>query len=631
MRTIRIATVSKRIALLLAGALLLGAADTSGTSGAAGLQDGTTSTTIPISGKPTAVEVYHAENKLYVAETLGGRLLVYDGSTHQLLKTVTISGIVLEDNLVVNETYGRVYAGSREWEGSEFGTGDGLVYVIDAATDTVVKTLNPVPPLWTSRYVTAHDETRDRVYIGGYGLLYIDAHTDTLITLPSPVGEMDPGFFEADEMAIDESRNLLYVVQTGIADYHTLWILNLNMMNWTSIDFESLGALYPQHVAVSQAENKVFVKTVGVPGQAEPGLCVLDRGVGTHTFIGNDDYGRMIVNESSGRLYTGVEVGQHMAVVDVSTHALAHIPLAGGSTAVGVRYATDHAFVTGPRGLTIVDGASRTHRTVGYPHNPQPGILVQDVAVNQQTGWVFAIPDDDLPVVLAVQDPPAGPLIEPTATPTVTRTGTASPTPTPSPTATVARTATPTSTSSPWATPTPTRTSTATITHYLYLPLLLRTHAAVTPTATRPTATPTITTTAATPTPTATRGPGATPLDGHWTGTTNRGHPVSFDVSNSGQQWGSLSLTTDYSVSAPPCGSASGTVRSTAPGPGAITGGHMSDSGGGFSMSGDFSSPSAASGSYHYINYPVVLRVPWPPYVCTGYFTQLGTWSASAP
>jgi hypothetical protein len=433
-------------------------------------------------------------------------------------------------------------------------------------------------------------------------------------------------------MAVDESRNLLYVVQTGIAGYHTLWILNLNTMTWSAIDFETLGALYPQHVAVSQTENKVFVKTIGVPGQAAPGLCVLDRGTGTDTFIGDDDYGQLVVNEARGRLYTGVEVGEHMAIVDVASDALAHIPLAGGSTAVGVRRVTDHAFVAGPDGVTVVDGASRTFRTFAYAHQPEAGILVQDVAVNQLTGWVFAIPDDDLPLVLAVQDPPAGPVIEPTPvptdTPTGTPTGTPSPTPTPSPTTAASATATPTRTSTPWATATPTRTSTATPTrrHHVYLPLLLRAEAVVTPTSTL---TPTATRTTATPT--ATRGPGVTPLDGHWTGTTSRGHAVSFDVSHSGQQWSSFSLATDYSVSAPPCGAVSGTLQSSADGPGTITGGHMSHSSGGFSMSGDFSSSTAAAGSYLYLNYTIVVTAPYPPYVCTAAFTQSGTWSASAP
>jgi len=35
---------------------------------------------------------------------------------------------------------------------------------------------------------------------------------------------------------------------------------------------------------------------------------------------------------------------------------------------------------------------------------------VQDVAVNQDTGWVYAIPDARLPYITVILDPPAGPL-----------------------------------------------------------------------------------------------------------------------------------------------------------------------------------------------------------------------------
>jgi len=367
--------------------------------------------TLPIpGGKPTAVEVYHAGNKFYVAESLGGNLLVFDGTTPQITTTIPISGIVLEDNLVINETYGRAYAGSRIWDGSEFGTGSGLIYVVSTVTDTVLTTINPVPYLLTTLYVTAHDETRDRVYVGGYGLFYIDVATNAItpITLPSLTG----GLFMANEMAVNEVTNEVYIVQMYYG-YHRLWMLDADTWTWSWVDFPSLGAYYPQHVSVSEAQNKVFVKLIGVPGQAEPGLFALDRDDGSHAFMGNDDYGKMIVNEASGRLFTGIEVGQNIAIVEVATNSLAHVPmddLYGGAPVVNVRQGTDHAFIADQEFVVIVDGASRTSLKIPVPNNPTGGILVQDVAVNQNTGWVYVIPDDDLPFVVALQDPAAGPL-----------------------------------------------------------------------------------------------------------------------------------------------------------------------------------------------------------------------------
>jgi len=368
--------------------------------------------TLPITaGKPTAIEAYQAGNKFYVAESLGGKLLVFDGNTHELTKSISISGIVLGSNLVVNETYGRAYAASRIWDGSEFGNGSGLIYVVSTVSDTILTTINPIPPLGTSRYVMAHDEARDRVYVSAYGLIYIDVATNAVHPVALPVGE--PFFFLINEMTVNEITNEVYLVQTGDYGYHRLWILDADAWTWSWVDFVPLGAYYPQHVAVSETENKVFVKLIGIPGQPEPGIYVQDRDNGSYAFIGNDDYGEMVVNELSGRLFSGVEVGQNAAVIDVTTNALFNVPLHalyGGAVAVNVRQSTDHAFVADQEYVALIDGANRSTRLFPMANTPTGGILVQDVAVNQSTGWVYVIPDDDWPFIAAVRDPPAGPL-----------------------------------------------------------------------------------------------------------------------------------------------------------------------------------------------------------------------------
>ncbi len=107
----------------------------------------------------------------------------------------------------------------------------------------------------------------------------------------------------------------------------------------------------------------------------------------------------------------------------------------------------------------------------------------------------------------------------------------------------------------------------------------------------------------------------AVPLAGHWTGTTSRGQPMSFDVIGSGTQWATFKLKTDFVI-----GGCSGTVEYTVPGPGAITNDAFSRSLSTFSFNGQFTSPAAASGNYSFINEPVT---------GCGTFTQSGTWSAT--
>ena len=107
----------------------------------------------------------------------------------------------------------------------------------------------------------------------------------------------------------------------------------------------------------------------------------------------------------------------------------------------------------------------------------------------------------------------------------------------------------------------------------------------------------------------------AAPGDGHWTGTTNRGQPMSFDVSTSGAQWSTFKLTTDFAI-----GGCSGTVEKTVPGPGAITNDAFSLSLSTFSFTGQFTSATTASGTYSFTNE----NIP----TC-GTFSQSGTWTAS--
>lgn len=105
------------------------------------------------------------------------------------------------------------------------------------------------------------------------------------------------------------------------------------------------------------------------------------------------------------------------------------------------------------------------------------------------------------------------------------------------------------------------------------------------------------------------------PEDGHWTGTTSRSQPMSFNVSSGGANWNTFHLRTTYQV-----GSCSGTTEITLSGPGVIANNQFSGSGSFLSFTGQFNSPTTASGSYSFLNHPG----------CGG-FSQSGTWTANVP
>lgn len=164
------------------------------------------------------------------------------------------------------------------------------------------------------------------------------------------------------------------------------------------------------------------------------------------------------------------------------------------------------------------------------------------------------------------------------------------------------------------------QTPTATTTRLVFLPVIMRSLPATSTPSPTPTAigsaTPTVTPTwtpSRTSTPTLSSGP----QDGSWTGKTSRNYPMSFDVSANGTKWASFKLKTRFSV-----GGCSGTLETTVNGPGTISGGKFSYSSSTYAFSGQFNTSTSASGTYAWSNYNI--------YGC-GYFTQSGTWTATAP
>jgi uncharacterized repeat protein (TIGR01451 family) len=101
----------------------------------------------------------------------------------------------------------------------------------------------------------------------------------------------------------------------------------------------------------------------------------------------------------------------------------------------------------------------------------------------------------------------------------------------------------------------------------------------------------------------------------YWSGTTNQGQPMSFEVSLNGASWTLFTLKAGFSM-----GGCSGTIIMTTDGPGSITNGQFSYTMGTYGFSGRFTSATNATGSYFYQNYYIPN---------CGYLTQSGTWTAT--
>jgi len=115
------------------------------------------------------------------------------------------------------------------------------------------------------------------------------------------------------------------------------------------------------------------------------------------------------------------------------------------------------------------------------------------------------------------------------------------------------------------------------------------------------------------------------PLDGNWTGTIDRGNPMSFTVISSGTQWSNFQIS--YSFTATSCGNPSTSFTTGVNGPGSISNGSFSWSGSTDSYTGQFTSPNTATGTYSFVNKQFIVYPGGIP--CYFYLTASGTWSAS--
>ncbi|MCU0287897.1 MAG: hypothetical protein MUF15_16090 [Acidobacteria bacterium] len=110
----------------------------------------------------------------------------------------------------------------------------------------------------------------------------------------------------------------------------------------------------------------------------------------------------------------------------------------------------------------------------------------------------------------------------------------------------------------------------------------------------------------------------------NWSGTTSRDCPMSFTVSVDGKQVTNFKLKTKWSS-----GGASGTLEITLSGPNAITNWQFSYTGSNYSYTGEFDSTTMASGTFTFTSYPILIGLPYPPYITYIYLSQTGTWTAT--
>jgi hypothetical protein len=368
---------------------------------------------LTVSGVPSGVLVDETRNKIYVADASGGTIQVFDENTQQLLTTITgCAGVLGNSEWVIDQAFGKIYAGCGKHVTSGVLDGDAKIRVIDTATDTVTNVIDIGTTGAISFFILAIDQTRHKVWISHHRFLgpeiaVIDVPTDTVKFIDTE------GAALFGSLSVNETTNRIYVVRTQFRDVLEIDGDTLSISRSLSVPFPQ-----PLQSGINQRENKLYVKTVGGPGGA-PTVCIynMSQASPTCTSIAGNDWGGIVTNETTNLVYLGVEVGDRIGILDGASDGLTEIPMdqatgVGGSTnqshEIVVNETTNHTFFVNRSFLLVLDGATQEISKIPYA-DPSPGgggLLFQAITINRSTNRLCVIYDGSRVNKVAVfQDP----------------------------------------------------------------------------------------------------------------------------------------------------------------------------------------------------------------------------------
>ena len=343
--------------------------------------------TIPFTGaEPLEVAVYEAQNKVFVTEDNGGKLYIFDGATHATLGVIDIGGSAYD--LVVNETYGKVYVASdKDCCTTGANPGNGLISIVDAKTNQLIKQFNPGYQGNVSYFALGTDDAAGKVfytYFSGVGV--IDAATDQVTDL-TPAEPLSP--WAPTKIVVNDTTHTAFIDDYG----HNRFVTIDGATNAVGfLELGPSGAFGPLDFELNERENKLYATMNRVPGQGEIGILIHDRDTGTFKFVGREDLEPLGFNEATNRLFSGVQVGQRGGIVDGATDLLTmldNLDDKGGYNGIDIRSSTDNAYIASSEITSVVSGQHRC--VVNFTTAPDlgGGLVATSVAVNQTTGRVY--------------------------------------------------------------------------------------------------------------------------------------------------------------------------------------------------------------------------------------------------
>lgn len=264
----------------------------------------------------------------------------------------------------------------------------GNLLVLDGTTREVLTTIL----VGAAVFDIAVDESMGKVYtassddlvttgIGdGNGLVsVIDAGTDSIVAQIDPAGPDDPGRAKFFTFGHDEAQDRLY-----LTFYRPFGGANIGVIGadntFTTIGGE-VAALGVSGIEVNSSTNTAYI-----------------------AYNTGNDLEPLTFNPATNRLFSGVQVGQHGAVVDGATDALTCVDLGGSGMGAGdVRQSTDNAYFASSDETFVVNGSTLRHRKFSAAPT-SGGLFASSVTIDQARGLVYVVNNDQDGIITVIHD-----------------------------------------------------------------------------------------------------------------------------------------------------------------------------------------------------------------------------------
>jgi len=337
--------------------------------------------------KPTAVAVYEAGNKVFIADKTSKEILIYNDTTNKQLGTINLK-ITMVTKIVVDEKYGKVYClgESPSWTNE-------TIAVIDAVRNKFIRYIEL--PFQATFACLAHDSDLHKVYglcVGGF--IQIDVATDVVTKIPGINGNPNR------DIEVNPVTHDIYISNTK---YRTL-----DIVNGSTLEHTKIANMYGLGVGVNYLENKAYILFY-VPQSNPHGpceFCVYDRDKNIKKrLVTDNDATKLAFNPTSNRMYSSSEVNGITTIIDGKTNEFINLPLQSCTGNPKVRHKTNHVYYAGMDYIAILNDTTQLVEIIPIDNKHPNWMLIQVIAINQKSGRVYVINDGlKLNYVTVIQD-----------------------------------------------------------------------------------------------------------------------------------------------------------------------------------------------------------------------------------